>query len=226
MASGVRVLPLRDRESRRQLERIARDARPTALAAARKLAVAEPIGALLPDGGIRRGSVVTLAGPTGTTSVLLRLVAAATAAGEWAGVVEPDGSLGGTAAAEAGVALDRCAIVRPVPAARWAAVVAALLDGTALVAAWVPPGVRVGDARRLAARARERGSVLVAVESVPGVRTAPWPAEAALRLTVQSAPWPGLARGDGLLGARELQLRVAGRGAAREGLVGALAAAG
>jgi hypothetical protein len=188
--------------------------------------VADPLGGLLPGGGLRRGSVVTLAGATGTTSVLLPLLAAATATGEWVAVVEPADTLGGAAVEEAGVNLERCAIVRHVPANRWTVAVAALLEGAALVAAWVPSGVRMGDARRLAARARERGAVLVAMESVPGARSIPWPAEAVLRLQVQSGPWRGLAQGHGLLSERDLQVRVEGRGAAREGLVGVLAAAG
>src|SRR6476661_6263611 len=213
------VLPLRDRETHReahrQLER-------SVLAGDKRLMVADPLGGLLPDGGLRRGSVVTLAGSTGTTSVLLPLLAAATATGEWVAVVEPGATLGGAAIEEAGVALERCAIVRHVPPNRWTVAVAALLEGAALVAAWVPAGVRLGDARRLTARARERGAVLVALESVPGVRSVPWPAEAALRLHVQSGPWRSA---HGLLSERDLQVRVEGRGAAREGLVGALAAA-
>lgn len=198
--------------------------------------VADPLGGLLPDGGLRRGSVVTLAGAMGTTSVLLPLLAAATATGEWVAVVEPGATLGGAAIEEAGVALERCAIVRHVPPNRWTVAVAALLEGAALVAAWVPVGVRLGDARRLTARARERGAVLVALESVPGVRSVPWPAEAALRLRVQSGLWRSAGSSifepdsdleiPGLLSERDLQVRVEGRGAAREGLVGALAVAG
>jgi hypothetical protein len=233
MAPAVRVLPLRDREARSRdaLERIARETCPATLAGDRRLAVADPLGALLPDGGLRRGSVVTLSGSSGTTSVLLPLLAAATATGEWTAVVEPGDTLGGAAVAEAGVAMERCAVVRRVRADRWAMVVAALLEGVTLVAAWVPPGVRLGDARRLAARARERGAVLVAMESVAGVRSAAWPAEAALRLQVHPGPWRFTDDGDstsghGLLSERDLQVRVEGRGAAREGRVGALAVAG
>jgi hypothetical protein len=221
---AVAVLPLRDRDARHRLERVARDVCPTTLAGVRRLAVADPLGALLPEGGLRRGSVVTLAGAAGTSSVVLPLLGAATAAGEWAAVVELGLSLGGAAVAEAGVALERCAFIRPVPAPRWAVVVAALLEGATVVAAWVPRGVKLGDARRLAARARERGAVLVAMESVPGARSGAWPAEAALRLHVQPGAWR--CAPDGLLVDRELHVRVEGRGAAREGLVGALAAAG
>src|SRR5207244_13031622 len=102
----------------------------------------------------------------------LTLAAAATAAGEWAAVVDvagPSGrgTLGARAAGEAGVDLDRLAVVRRVPADRWGAVVAALIDGITLGVAAVPPYLRPGAARRLVGRARERGAVLVALGAWP-----------------------------------------------------------
>ena len=59
----------------------------------------------------------------GASSVAFELAAAVTAVGEWAAAVDLDGSLGGRAAAEAGVALDRFAVVRPPRArgSRWSA---------------------------------------------------------------------------------------------------------
>jgi hypothetical protein len=196
------ALPRRDDEARARLYAAASKAAPAVLARDRLLVVAGPIGALLPAGGVRRGSTVALDGPlgSGSTTVACALAAATTAAGEWAAVVDPDGTFGARAAAEAGVALERCAIVRAVASERWATVVAALLDGVALVVATVPPQLRIGDARRLRARARERASVLVAVGA--------WPAEAALRLRAQGGAWHGLESGSGLLVDRELDLRV------------------
>ncbi len=169
-------VPRRDDEARARLRAAAAQAAPAVLAGTRLLPVAGPIGALLPAGGLRRGSTVALDGPpgAGSTTVAFALAAAATSAGEWAAVVDPDGTWGARAAAERGVALERCAVVRRVPPARFATVVAALLDGVALVIASTPPSLRAGDARRLIARARERGAVLVAHGA--------WPAEAALRL--------------------------------------------
>jgi hypothetical protein len=119
--------------------------------------------------------------------------------------VDLAGTIGGRAAAEVGVALERFAVVRYPPPNRWATVVAALLDGFAFVAAEVPARVKLGDARRLAARARERGALLVPL--------GPWPAEAALRLQTTESRWTGLGRGDGLLASRDLHVEVAGRGA-------------
>jgi RecA/RadA recombinase len=148
------------------------------LAGTRLLPVGGSIGTMLPAGGLRRGSTVALDGPpgAGSTTVAFTFAAAATSAGEWAAVVDPDGTWGARAAAESGVALERCAVVRRVPADRFATVVAALLDGVALVIATIPPSMRATDARRLVARARERASILVA--------HGPWPVEAALRLHV------------------------------------------
>jgi hypothetical protein len=188
--------------------------RPVVLAGERRLAVPGPLGGLLPGGGLQRGSVVRVDGPpgSGATSLLLALVAAATAAGEWAAVVDGDGVLGGLAAAEAGVALERLAVVRNVPAAVYGRVLATLLDGVSLVGMTVPRRFRASDARTLAARARERAGVLVAVGS--------WPGEATLRLRAEHSWWSGLGRGEGLLGERVLRVAVSGRGAAGRERVG------
>jgi hypothetical protein len=217
MVGGMTVaaLPRRDEQARTQLETAARKASPVVPAGERVLPVPGELGELIPP--LRRGSVVAVEGETGAgaTTVALALAAAATASGAWAAAVEVEparlGLLGGLSAAEAGVALDRFAVARRVPPTRWAAVVAALLDGIALVLAEVPPHARAGDARRLAARARERGAVLVGVGA--------WPAEAALRLWADGTGWPGLGFGDGVLAARELQVRVEGRGAPAQAVV-------
>lgn len=203
------------------LAEVAGRVRTLVLAGERRIPVPGALGALLPGGGLQRGAVVAVEGPpgvggvplvtgAGVTSLLLQLLAAATAAGEWAAAVDPDGTLGGLAAAEAGVALERLAVVRGVAPPRWGRVVAALLEGVSLVAAAVPPSVRAPEARRLAARARERAAVLV----VAG----PWPGEAALRLRAEASAWTGLGRGEGLLGGRVLRVAVSGRGAAGRAL--------
>jgi hypothetical protein len=205
---ALAALPRRDERSREHLDNTARHARPVVLAGERVLAVPGPLGALLPGGAVQRGTVVAVDGDpgAGATSVVFQLAAAATAAGEWAAAIELDASLGGLAAGEAGVELERFAVVRRVPPARWAAVVAALLDGISVVLAEVPAYARVGDARRLLARARERGAVLVAM--------GPWPAEAALRLRAGGSIWRGLDAGAGALAERDQRVHVDGRGAA------------
>ena len=218
------ALPRRDDQARAHLDDVARHARPLVLARDRSVALAGALGDLVPGGAVVRGSVLRVEGDAGAgaTTVAFELAAAVTALGEWAAAVDLDGTLGPLAAGEAGVALDRFAVVRRVPPARWATVVAALLDGVSLVLAEVPRGVRLGDARRLVARARERESVLV----IAG--RAGWPGPRAPRYG--SAPpgtaWDGLERDAGLLAGRRLQVQVDGRGAAARPRAGELARAG
>ena len=147
--------PSRDAEVRARLRAVAARAQPFVAAGDRRLPVSGLLGELLPTGGVQRGSTIAVDGcaGSGSTTVALTLAAAATAAGEWAAVVDPDGTLGARCAAEAGVVLERLAVVRRAPPDRWGAVVAALLDGITVVVAAVPPHVRLGDARRLVARA-------------------------------------------------------------------------
>ena len=206
-------IPSRDVEARARLHTVAARAQPFVAAGDRRLPVAGLLGELLPAGGVQRGSTVAIGGllGSGATTVAFTLAAAATAAGEWAAVVDPYGTLGARAAVEAGVELDRLAVVRRAPPDRWGAVVAALLDGITVVVAAVPPRVRLGDARRLVARARERGAVLVAFGA--------WPVEAAVRVHTGPSQWRGLEPGLGLLDTRDLNVRVEakGRGFARAG---------
>src|SRR5690606_12932508 len=162
------------------------------------LPVAPQLRPLLP--GLRRGSSVAV---RGGTSVLLALLAEASAGGAWSAVVGmPD--LGLRAAAEAGVALERLALV-PWTGPEWTTVVAALLDGIEVVVVAPPGPVSDRTASRLAARARQRGSVLVACGQWPG---------AELTLTAGPGEWSGLGRGHGRLRYRELEITAQGRGAA------------
>lgn len=202
---ALAALPRRDEHARRRLADVARSARPVVLARDRVLPVPGPIGERLPSGGLQRGTVTAVDGPygAGATTLALRLASAASAAGEWVAAVDGERALGGLAACEAGIALDRFAAVRGVSPQQWPATVAALLDGVAFVVACTPTGVRAGDARRLVARARERGAILVALGA--------WPVEAMLRLHVTGAPWEGLGDGTGLLVRRPLAFTVDGR---------------
>ncbi|WP_454048930.1 hypothetical protein [Cellulomonas sp. Marseille-Q8402] len=164
------------------------------------LAVPPALTPLLPD-GLRRGSTTAV---LGSTSLVLAMIAAACTAREaWAAVVGQP-SLGLLAAAQAGVALDRLAVV-PRPGVDAPTVVAALLDGIDVVV--VGPGTHLADAdrRRLMARARDRGSVLLS--------TAPW-SGAGTVLTVEGGRWTGVGEGDGRLRAHELHVTRTGRGSA------------
>ena len=204
------TIPARDLESRAHLDAVARRGAPLVLARERVLPVPGALGPLVPGGALQRGTVVSVTGASGAgvTSAALGLAAAATAAGEWAAAIDLDGTIGGLAAAEAGVDLDRFAVVRRVANGQWATVVAALLDGVSLVLAEVPRGVRGADARRLIARARERSTTLVVV----GADARRWPADVGLRLQVTGGAWLGLADGGGVLATRALAVHVEGRG--------------
>lgn len=187
---------------------------------ARALPVAAPLAGLLPAGGLRRGSTVAVGPGPGGTSLLFALLAEATAQGAWAAVVgRPD--LGLAAAAEAGVRLDRLALV-PRPGADLLAVTVALLDGMDVVAVAPDAGrgrrpgpsrseplLRPADRTRLAARARQRGAVLVALGSWPG---------ADLELGCAGARWHGLGEGHGRLASRRVGVRLRARvlGSGRE----------
>jgi hypothetical protein len=204
---AVPALPRRDGETRARLEAVGERVRPILLARDRVLGVPDTLTEVLPE-GLQRGTTVAVDGRlgAGVTSLLFELAAGATAAGEWAAAVDLDGTLGAEAAAAAGVALDRFAVVSNIPPAQWAVVVAALLDGISVVIAEVPRHLSAADARRLVARARERDAVLVPVGR--------WPADAALRLSATGGEWRGLAPGAGLLRERTRSVRVDAHGAA------------
>ena len=175
-------------------------ARPVSLAEEHVLPVLPALEPLLPGGGLRRGSTVSV---TGSTSLALALVAGPSAAGSWTAAVGLP-SLGLVAAAEAGVALERLALVAA-PGDQWPTVAAALLDALDVVLVCPPGRVRVGDARRLVARARERGSVLVSTTRWDG---------ADVRLTAAATEWDGVGDGHGHLARRRMEVVATGRGAA------------
>ena len=174
----------------------------TTLADERLLPVVPALQPLLPSGGLRRGTTVAV---TSSAALALALIAGASAAGSWVAAVGlPD--LGIVAAVETGIALERLALV-PSPGARaWPTVVAAFLDAVDVVLVRSPPRLPAAQARRLAARARERGAVLVPLGA--------WSQPADLRLAVTSSAWQGIGQGHGHLLARQVEVTIAGRGAA------------
>jgi hypothetical protein len=174
----------------------------------RVLPVLSELSGLLPSRGLRRGSTVAIAaGPLapagGGTSLLLALLAAASQAGSWCAVVGVP-ELGALAAAESGIALDRLALV-PNPGPEWPTVVAALIDGVDVVVMAVRGPVSASIASRLAARARQRGSVLMPFGRWDG---------ADVTLQVVRGRWDGLGPGHGRLRRRAVTITARGRGAA------------
>jgi hypothetical protein len=189
--------------------------RPTDLARDRRLPVLPALDDLLPASGLRRGTTAAVdarPGVAGATSLALALAAGASQAGSWVAAVGL-GSLGLVAASELGMAFERFALVADPGRERagWASVVAALVDGFDVVLVDADCRLRAADARRLVARVRERGAVLVAVGGeLPGERSA-------LRLTVTSSRWAGLGEGWGHLQGRRVTVEAAGRGEASRG---------
>jgi hypothetical protein len=161
-----------------------------------------PLAPVLPSGGLRPGSVVAV---DGSMALLLALLAAATAQGAWAAVIGV-GDLGALAAAEAGVVVRRLALI-PRPGPDPAPVAAALLDGVGLVALAGADRMPAGARRSLAARARQRGSVLLPLGRWPG---------ADVELSCRTEVWRGAEAGYGRLRSREVVVHAVGRGAATQ----------
>ena len=187
------------------LQIVAGRGQPVSSAGAQLVEVPTALRPLFPEGGIRRGSTIAVGPVSGGTSLALLLAGVVSRTGWVAAVGLP--SLGLVAAGELGVRLDRLVLV-PSPGEKWAAVVASLLDGVDLLL--LDPGrrARPGEARRLSARARERGVVMVLVD-VPR-----WPEPPDVALTITEPIWQGLGHGDGRLGSRRLEVISSGRRAA------------
>ncbi|MET0864775.1 MAG: hypothetical protein ABWZ98_10610 [Nakamurella sp.] len=166
------------------------------------LPVAEPLAAVLPRGGIARGSVISVRG-SGATSLLFTLLSGPPEA--WSAIVGMPG-VGLLAAAEFGVDLARVVVV-PEPGPDVLQVLSILMDGVDMIAVALPPTAAPAPARQrvLTGRLRQRGAVLLVM--------GPWPG-ADLVLTASWEGWTGLGQGHGRLRDRELVVDVAGRGAA------------
>lgn len=166
------------------------------------LPVTPAVTGLLPSGGLDRGATVVVGG---STALVLALIAEASRSGSWVAMVGLP-RVGVLAAHQTGLDLERLVLV-PTPGPEGPTVVAALLDGVDVV---VVGDVALSDAdrRRLSARARERGAVLLSC--------APW-SGANLVLTVEATSWAGLGKGHGRLRERRLTVACGGRGAAARG---------
>ena len=157
------------------------------------------VAKLVPGGRINPGSVFTV---IGSRMLHLSLLAAASQAGTWVAIVgQPD--LGVAAIAQAGLALERVALV-PDPSGDAALVCAALLEAVCIVVG-VEVDLRDSERRRLAARARERGTVIIS--------EAPWPG-AQLTLEAGRRSWLGANQGEGWLQSWRMEVQRTGRGSA------------
>ncbi len=127
-----------------------------------------------------------------SATLAMMLLAGPSSDGAWCGVVGSRG-FGLEAAAAAGVELSRTILV-PDPGEAWLEVTAALVDVLGVVLVRPPAAVRAGDAARLSARLRQRGSILIGWGD--------WP-RCDARLALTDIDWVGLGRGHGHLQARQ-----------------------
>jgi hypothetical protein len=198
------------------LQELAERVRPVELRSEQPtLPVVAGLEPLLP-GGLVKGTTVAVgsaAGVGGATTLALALAAGPSRAGSWVALVGGDGGAmwGLVSAAGLGVALERLVVVAPGdrPVSGWGPVVAALVEGFPVVVVGPRVQLRSGDGRRLAARLRERGGVLVRV-----VGDAAVPSAAHVRLQVTGGGWEGVDEGAGYLRARRVVVEATGRGAA------------
>ena len=152
---------------------------------------------LLPGGGLRPGAAYSLGS---SASLLLALMARPSQDGSWCAVVGMP-ELGVEAAEALGVDLARVVFV-PDPGPRWLAVTATIAEVAPVVAVRPPTRVADGQVSRLAARLRDRGTVLL----VQGA----WP-QAEASLDVGDPEWSGLGRGHGYLAGREVTVTATSR---------------
>lgn len=156
---------------------------------------------LFPHGGLKRGTVVQT-----TSSVLtLAMLGEATTQGSWA-VVVGSPELGLAAAREHGVALERLVVVQRPPLEQAPTVIAALIDALDIVVIGSRLLQRSVDARRLSARARERGCVLISGGG--------WLEGPDISLHVISQTFLGMSEGHGHLASWTMDVETSGRGAA------------
>lgn len=167
------------------------------------LPAAPALRPLLPDGGLRRGSTVSVQG-VGATSLAFALLAEPNAAGAWCAAVGLH-SLGLLAADHAGLDLSRLVLI-PEPGSDWPTVVAALLDVFEIVLLRPPSRINAKLQRRLAARLRERDRVLVVLGPDDSLGMPP-----DVRLTGTAGVWEGLGWGFGHLRSRQLRVSSEGR---------------
>ena len=176
---------------------------------------------LLPEGSIRRGTVVAVHGH-GSVTLAVALAAEASRRGSWVAAVGM-ADLGVSALAERGVDLGRWALVDLPATVRGgdtrsgslaADVLGAVVGGFDLVL--LGPEIRLAGttARRLLARMREHGTSLICAlggDVSEGIANGLQPE---LRLMIEQTLWTGINDGHGRLLARQAEVVARGRGAA------------
>lgn len=194
---------------------------PAGAAHERRLPVEEALGTLLPEGSIRRGTVVSVHGH-GSVTLAVALAAEVSRRGSWVAAVGM-ADLGVSALAERGVDLGRWALVDLPAAVRGgdtrsgsleADVLGAVVGGFDLVL--LGPAVRTTGttARRLLARIRENGTSLICVFGHDSSRDSTTGIQPEVQVKIEQTRWIGIDNGHGRLLARQAEVVVGGRGAA------------
>ena len=191
------------------LQELAERIRPVVLARQAVVPVLEPLERLVPDGGLIRGSTITVGG-VGATSLALQLSTAASQSGSWVVVVGLN-DLAPAAVLEANLDAERVAFIDPGNSGRHVDVLAALIGAVDVIVLDARLSLRPSDGRRLASRLRERGSILIVVSPGGAVNSS---LSADLSLTVSDAQWEGLGCGHGHLRSRRVRVGIDGRGRA------------
>ena len=197
-------------DRRARLRLVADRVAPLALAHQRTLPLLPAVSELFVGGSLQRGLTVAVNG-IGATSMALVLAAGPSQAGSWTALVGTE-ELGLGAVAEAGIALERLLVVGPVDASTKAGVVAALIGAVDVVLVGSGLRFRPADLRRLSARLRESGSVLIQIGS-RGIESGKAPG-VDVGVRVVASQWSGLGEGHGHLRSRKVEVQTQGRGAA------------
>ena len=178
----------------------------------RLLPVAGELAPLLTQPGLVRGSVLAAQGP-GALTLATAFAAEVSRTGGWVTAVGL-GRMGVSAVAERGASLDRWAFVdQPGDAA--AEVLNALIGSVDVVLLAGSVRLAAAHSRRLRARLRERGTVVIEVgASNPAGARGAGAFSPDVTMTVERAAWTGLSQGHGRLRERRAEVVAAGRGAA------------
>lgn len=202
-------------DRRARLRLVADRVAPLALAKDRTLPLLPAVSDLFVGGSLQRGTTVAVDG-IGAVSAALALAAGPSQAGVWTALVGTE-ELGLAAAQEAGIALERLLVVGPVDPSTSGGVVAALVGAVDVVVVGSGLRFRSADLRRLSARLREGGSVLIKIGSGwlgPSTVGSGPGAGVDVGIRVVSSQWSGLGSGHGLLRSRKVEVQSQGRGAA------------
>ena len=169
----------------------------------RCLPLDDAFAALVPGGGLRRGSVVGCVGPASVT-LACAIAARSVTTGSWLAMVGAS-MCNAETAAELGVPLRRVIHVDAGKSPKqWAERVAAAVDGFDLVMTRPPAGAE-RQLRQVRIRLQSRGAVLIAVDA----RRLDISCD--VEFSTTSIEWAGLGAGHGHLIARRATVECAGR---------------